>query len=230
MIAASFTSPIDPLYLAAIFDPVFTASYPNSRRVEHISLFQAILRAFAAPQVRPPPGARLVDVASLLEKYPGRPIVTFPECTTTNARGVLPLSYSLLGVPAGTKIFPISLRYTPGDVVTPLPGSYLSFLWKLLSRPTHCIRVRIAECVVRGAASAADKAGASKLARQPSYDTNYFDTLEQSDGGALAPGDKALLDQVGDALARLGRVKRVGLAVKEKQDFLRSWTKTRRTW
>jgi 1-acyl-sn-glycerol-3-phosphate acyltransferase len=228
VIASSFTSPIDPLYLAAIFDPVFTVSYPNSRRVEQISLFQAILRAFAAPQVRPSPGARLVDIASLLKQNPGRPIVTFPECTTTNGRGVLPLSYSLLGVPAKAKIFPVSLRYTPGDVVTPLPGSYLSFLWRLLSRPTHCIRVRIAECVVRGEVSAADKAGAG--ARQPSYDTNYFDVLEQSDGGALAPGEKALLDQVGDALARLGRVKRVGLGVKEKQDFLRSWTKTRRTW
>lgn len=47
---------------------------------------------------------------------------------------------------------------------------------------------------------------------------------------AITPAEKALLDDVGEALARLGRVKRVGLGVKEKQDFVRMWTKTRRTW
>lgn len=153
-----------------------------------------------------------MDVPTLLQKYPNRPIVMFPECTTTNSRGILPLSHSLLGVPAQTKIFPVSLRYTPVDVVTPLPGTYLSFLWTLLSRTTHCIRVRIAEAVVSGA-------GASQV-------TKGIDGEE----AAITPAEKALLDNVGESLARLGRVKRVGLGVKEKQDFVRMWTKTRRTW
>lgn len=215
IIASSFTSPIDAVYLAAIFDPIFTASYPNSRQVEKISLLQAILRSFSQPRVAPAPGTRLVDVSTLLEEYPSRSIVVFPECTTTNSRGILPLSHSLLGVPAHTKIFPVSLRYTPVDVVTPLPGCYLSFLWTLLSRGTHCIRVRIAEYVVGGAGTST---GAG---------TN---TVDGSAEVKIMPGEKALLDQVGEALARLGRVKRVGLGVKEKQEFVRMWTKTRRTW
>jgi hypothetical protein len=33
---------------------------------------------------------------------------------------------------------------------------------------------------------------------------------------------------VADDLARLGRVKRVGLGVKEKEDFVRVWKKTRK--
>ncbi|EAW14303.1 lysophosphatidic acid acyltransferase LOA1 [Aspergillus clavatus NRRL 1] len=232
VIASSFTSPIDAVYLAAIFNPVFTASYPHSRKVEHISLFQAILRAFASPQVRPAPKTRLVDLATLIKKYPGRPIVTFPECTTTNARGILPLSHALAAVPPRTKVFPISLRYTPADVVTPLPGSYVSFLWKLLSRPTHCMRVRIAECVVNeaGAGAASESGAASGASRGAGYDTNYFDTLAQDEDVELRPAERALLDNVADALARLGRVKRVGLGVKDKQAFLQSWTKTRRTW
>lgn len=232
VIASSFTSPIDAVYLAAIFDPVFTASYPNSRKVEHISLFQAILRAFAAPQLSPPPKARLVDLATLVKKFPGRPIVTFPECTTTNARGILPPSPSLLSVAPKTKIFPVSLRYTPADVVTPLPGSYLSFLWTLLSKPTHGIRVRIAEGVV----SETGGEGASAT-RKSTYDTNYLDTLDKDSaydsldtGAELTRGEKALLDTVADSLARLGRVKRVGLGVQDKKDFVRMWTKTRRTW
>jgi hypothetical protein len=233
VIASSFTSPIDAVYLAAIFDPVFTASYPNSRQVEHISLFQAILRSFAAPQVSPPAKARLVDIATLAQKYPGRPIVTFPECTATNARGILPPSPSLLSVAPKTKIFPVSLKYTPADVVTPLPGSYLSFLWMLLSKPTHCIRVRIAECVVKST----DGEGASAT-RKSTYDTNYLDTLDtdsaygslDTEDAELTRAEKALLDTVADSLARLGRVKRVGLGVQDKKNFVRMWTKTRRTW
>ncbi|OGM51119.1 vacuolar protein sorting protein Vps66 [Aspergillus bombycis] len=223
VIASSFTSPIDAVYLAAIFDPVFTASYPNSRKVEQISLFQAILRAFATPHTSPPPKARLVDLATLVKKYPGRPIVTFPECTTTTpGASCLP-----------TKIYPVSLRYTPADVVTPLPGSYVSFLWTLLSKPTHCIRVRIAEGVVSGV----DGEG-GPTTRKSTYDTNYLDTLDKdsaywsldTEDAELTRAEKALLDDVADSLARLGRVKRVGLGVSEKKDFVRMWTKTRRTW
>ncbi|KAE8144696.1 putative vacuolar protein sorting protein Vps66 [Aspergillus avenaceus] len=230
VIASSFTSPIDAIYLAAIFDPIFTACYPNSRQVEQISLFQAVLRAFATPRVRPPPNARLVHLATLVRKYPGRPIVTFPECTTTNARGIMPLSPAIATAPANTKIFPISLRYTPADVVTPVPGCYLSFLWNLLSKPTHCIRVRIAEAIVSGEDSSS--------ARRSTYDTNNLDTLDKNtasgsqglDEPELTRSEKGLLDKVGDALARLGRVKRVGLTVRDKQDFVRTWTRTRRTW
>ena len=40
--------------------------------------------------------------------------------------------------------------------------------------------------------------------------------------------ERAFLDKIAEALARLGRVKRVGLGVKEKQDFVAMWTKSRR--
>lgn len=214
------------MYLAAIFDPVFTAAYPNTRQVQRVSLLQAILRAFTQPSTQPEPGTKLVDVADLVQKYPNRPIVIFPECTTTNSRAILPLSHALLGVPAKTKIFPVSLRYTPVDVVTPLPGSYISFLWTLLSKPTHCIRVRIAEYVTIG--SSTIDATPARTARQSTYKTNYLDTLDQESEATAS--ENALLDQVAESLARLGRVKRVGLGVKEKQDFVRMWSKTRRTW
>ena len=54
IIAASSTSPIDALYLAAIFDPVFTISYPTTRLVQPTSLLSAILRALAPPLLAPP--------------------------------------------------------------------------------------------------------------------------------------------------------------------------------
>lgn len=224
------------MYLAAIFDPIFTACYPSTRQIEHISLFQAIWRAFSDPKTTPSPGARLVDLGALLQKYPNRPIVVFPECTTTDGRGILPLSHALLEAPSSTKIFPLSLRYTPADVTTPVPGSYQTFFWNLLSKPTHCIRVRIAEHVTTGGtvgAAGKIEVETSLLKDSRKSASNSFNTLQgntsaEGSDAALTREQKALLDYVGDALARLGRVKRVGLGVKEKQDFVKMWTKSNR--
>ncbi|MCJ1298730.1 hypothetical protein MMC08_001520 [Hypocenomyce scalaris] len=236
IIASSCTSPIDSLYLAAIFDPVFTASYPSTRLVHRISLFQAILRAFQAPQYTPPPHANLVDLQTLLREHRNRPVVVFPECTTTNGRGILPFSPSLLTAPLKAKIFPVSLRYTPGDITSPVPGTYVTFLWNLLSQPTHCIRVRIAESVYNTSPGLPGAPNVPKI----SYATNLLDTLQDDtgsstdtllsseDGDGLTESERKLLDKVADALARLGRVKRVGLGIREKSDFVKAWTKQRR--
>ena len=214
IIASSHTSPIDALYLAAIFDPIFTASYPSTRLVRRISLFQAILRALQYPQYEPPTKDKLVDLQSLLRRNPNRVIAVFPECTTTNGRGILPFSGSLLTAPADAKIFPLSLRYTPSDISTPVPNTYLTFLWNLLSKPTHCIRVRIAESV-HNTTQSDDTAS--------STDT----LLESSEGESNRLAEKKLLDKTAEALARLGRVKRVGLGVAEKVAFLRAWSRHR---
>ena len=76
--------------------------------------------------------------------------------------------------------------------------------------------------------------------KTPSYKTNYLDSMSDDVAssvdtlvgdeheGPLTKEEKAFLDKIADALARLGRVKRVALGVKEKQDFVRSWTKSRR--
>jgi hypothetical protein len=229
------------LYLAAIFDPIFTASYPHSRQVQRLSLLEAILRAFQTPQEYPLPAAKLVDVRSLLQEHPDRIVVVFPECTTTNGRGILPLSPSILTAPDGAKIFPVCLRYTPGDITTPIPGSYWQFLWDFLSRPTHCIRVRIAECVYNTSKSAS----ASSSEKTSSYTSNYLDTMQEKESimtssaeSLLSSGDdgsgeeqsveeRRVLDRVAEALARLGRVRRVGLGVRDKAAFVEVWSRHR---
>jgi hypothetical protein len=226
IIAASFTSPIDSLYLAAIFDPLFTVSYPHTRQVEHISLLGAIFRAFSGPQEYPAAGTKLTDLKTLLRQYPERVIVVFPECTTTNGKGILPFSHSLLTTPPATKIFPVHLRYSPGDVTTPVPGTYWSFLWSLLSQPTHCINVRIAEVVYN--TSKSDSASKDR------YLSNYLDnsavtssseTLNSSGQEELTSEERKVLDKVGEALARLGRSKRVGLTMRDKNAFINAWRK-----
>ncbi|KAI9837213.1 MAG: hypothetical protein M1838_004852 [Thelocarpon superellum] len=239
LIASSFTSPIDPLYLAAIFDPIFTASFPHTRHVQRISLLEAIMRAFGAPQVHPPAEVRLVDVRTLLRDHPERIVVVFPECTTTNGRGTLPLSPSLLTAPPGAKIFPVSLRYTPSDITTPVPASYWTFLWDFLSRPTHCIRVRMAECVYnvpkplspRGGEKGSYASNVMDSAPDESNMTSSTDTLtnlsDDASGDEMSAEERKVLERVAEALARLGRVRRVGLGVAEKVAFVEAWSRQR---
>ncbi|KAH0544920.1 hypothetical protein FGG08_001000 [Glutinoglossum americanum] len=239
IIASSFTSPIDALYLAAIFDPIFTASYPTTRLIHRISLLRAILRALSPPQSRPLPGTALTDLGTLLRDHPNRIIVVFPETTTTNGRGILPFSPSLLTAPSTTRIFPVSVRYTPPDITTPVPHAYWAFLWNLLSRPTHCIRVRIAECVYNGPEGYPYPQRATpQPSSKSTHATNYLDTPPSSseaeditpsrkassiNNGDITTDEKRLLEKVGEALARLGRVKRVGLGVRDKVAFVEVW-------
>ena len=229
IIASSYTSPIDSLYLAAIFDPIFTTSYPSTRLVQRISLFHAILRAFQHPQREPPPGAKLTDLKSLLEKHSSQAIVVFPECTTTNGRGILQFGTSLLTTPPRAKIFPISLRYTAADITTPVPHTYISFLWNLLSKPTHCIRVRIAESVHNTSEAPDTRALISPGELSTDDRVSSSDTLLGSeDTESTSSAERRVLEKVAEALARLGRAKRVGLSVKDKDAFVKAFTRSKR--
>ncbi|GAB1314835.1 Lysophosphatidic acid:oleoyl-CoA acyltransferase 1 [Madurella fahalii] len=239
IIAANFTSPIDALYLAAVFDPIFVVAHPGSRKVRRISLFSAISAAlsgstqFADP---PPPDGNngnnknddggITDLGALLARHPDRVIAVFPECATTNGQGILPLSPCLLTAPAETAIFPVSMRYNPPDITTPIPGAraWVDFLWKLLGGTTHTIRVRIAEGVHN----------TTQASNGVSSSYNSHETLTSGGGGGRRGEDEPtaeeqrMLDRVAEALARLGRVKRVGVTVRTKKDFVAAWNKRRR--
>jgi 1-acylglycerol-3-phosphate O-acyltransferase len=210
VIAANFTSPIDAVYLAAIFDPVFTVSYPGVRGVQKIGLLGAIALALAPVRTGPPEGAKLLDLAEVLAEHPKSVVVVFPECGTTNGKAILPLSPSILTCPPDVHIFPVSLRYTAADVTTPVPGLWLRFIWRLLSAPTTCIRVRIAEGQTNTGATAHGTNGAS-------------DARLRGAGGGMSMEEGKVLDKISEALARLGRVKRVGLTMKDKEAFVIAW-------
>ncbi|KAI8626318.1 hypothetical protein F5Y19DRAFT_226732 [Xylariaceae sp. FL1651] len=218
VIAAQFTSPVDAVYLAAIFDPIFVVSYPGTRKVQRVSLFRATALALAPPSTSVPRSG-LTTLRALVEQNPHRVIAVFPEMTTTNGKGILPLSPSLLSCPADANIFPVSLRYTPANITTPVPGAWVSFLWNLLSKPTHYIRVRVAEGVTNTSVATNGISGAAT-------DENMG---SGSDGGDdLTPDEQRLIDHVGEALARLARNKRVGLTLHDKAAFVEAWTKGKR--
>jgi hypothetical protein len=98
--------------------------------------------------------------------------------------------------------------------------------------------VRIAEAVYNTAAGSAS-AKETSSAKTNSYATNYFDemqmgssteTLVATDGEGVSSEERKVLERVAEDLARLGRIKRVGLGIKEKTEFLRQWRKTRKIW
>lgn len=227
VIAASFTSPIDAVYLAAVFDPIFTISYPTSRHVVRVGLWRALWQALSPSQLRTAPpaptgsgGAKLTTVAELLALNPGRVVAVFPECATTNGMGILPFSPSLLTVPGDVKIFPVSIRYTAPDITTPVPGAWWRFLWRLLSRPTHVMRIRIADAIYN-TASMVNGTGESS-----GVETRNGARARGGEGNDdVSPEEQRVLDRVAETLARLGRNKRVGLTVTDKAKFVEAWKK-----
>lgn len=52
--------------------------------------------------------------------------------------------------------------------------------------------------------------------------------LDEDREVSVTKEERAFLDRIAEALARLGRVKRVGLGVEDKKDFIAMWTKTKR--
>ncbi|TKA63050.1 hypothetical protein B0A55_12226 [Friedmanniomyces simplex] len=223
IIASSYTSPLDVLYLAAIFDPIFTQSYRNSRLVRPITQETALANCFSitnplelvgAAAAATAAGQKTLPLADLVKQNPTRIIVLFPESTTSNGRGILKLSPSLLSAAQDTKVFPVSLRYTPADVVTPIPGWFeaLRFIWRLNSGQTHCIRVRIgkATTIARGLSLSAspsttttNSSALSGVSSSPSqarsratadrasvgrgsFESNFFDTLQASPAQKVA--------------------------------------------
>ncbi|KAI4690700.1 uncharacterized protein J4E88_002172 [Alternaria novae-zelandiae] len=256
IIASSFTSPLDPLYLAGIFQPIFTRSYPHHRKVERITLFRAIVHAFSPPALSPPDASKLVSLQQLTDENPSRIICVFPETTTTNGRGILPLCPSLLSADGKTKIYPVNLRYTPQDVTTPVPGGYPSWFWGLLSKPSHQMRVRIASRVYNSSnqdsPSRSTSGSKQNSVKASGYDANIFDQPDfrngfsgkhgeagdgmdvdvggqaNGDDGVVSEKEQQVLERVAEDLARLGRVKRVGLGVEEKVEFLKVWGRRKR--
>ncbi|KAF8466644.1 hypothetical protein BDZ91DRAFT_724723 [Kalaharituber pfeilii] len=242
VIVSSFTSPIDVLYLAAVFDPIFTASYPGTERLERLTLLPALVRAFSPPLHEPPPSAKLVSLSVLLAENPTRSIALFPECTPTNGRGILRFSPSLDDTPPKTPIFPISIKYTPADVTTPVPGwaSAGKFLWRLLSGTTHCVRVRIAGEIYNTGASARKEVG-RKDDEDGSFDAEYGNGASGKENGVGRRGvegesgevkerpQSELCETGAEALARIGRVKRLNLGVREKVGFVEAWKKNKTT-
>lgn len=84
--------------------------------------------------------------------------------------------------------------------MTPVPGCRAAtrFTWGLLGKPTHCIRVRIGE------------------------------SMRNEEEGEEEREEERVCERAAEALARVGRVQRLNLGVREKVGFVEAWKKNRR--
>lgn len=122
----------------------------------------------------------------------------------------------------------------------------MSWLYQLLSKPSHQMRVRIATRVYNSPSIDSPKRKTEKSIGT-GYDQNIFEgpdfrngangRLEMETGmdittgeteGEVSAQEQKVLDRVAEDLARLGRVKRVGLDMGDKIEFLKVWLKRRR--
>ncbi|RVD85738.1 uncharacterized protein DFL_004047 [Arthrobotrys flagrans] len=237
IIASTFSSPLDALYLAATFDPIFLLPSFDTPYVFQLTLFQTLLYTFAPPTSKPY-SSKPTTLAEVVSQNPHRIIVIFPEGTTSNGRALLRFAPAFdsfatqykqsgenghgNGTIPKNKIFPISLRYLPSNTTTPLPGSYGVFLWRLLGQPSHTIKVRIGEAV-----KIRDLEMSDTLVATSSSETITEKTVARSSSGDDANGRVprvgALEERVGEILVKVGRIRRVGLGVKEKIGFWNAW-------
>ncbi|RPA87545.1 hypothetical protein BJ508DRAFT_410306 [Ascobolus immersus RN42] len=217
VIVCSYTSPLDVLYLATTFDPIFTASYPTTTLVEKVSLLTGLLRAFSPPRRAPPKGVELVTLKQLQQDHPNRHIALFPEGTTTNGRGILRFTPSINAIDKKTPIFPINLRYSLADVTTPIPRSYLTFLWYWLGSVGHSIRVRVGNKMFN---DDEDNGLESEDEGTPEEETGSGSTGSGADQSTLSP----IARNCAEKLATLGRIRTLNLGVQEKVGFVGRWT------
>ena len=189
-------------------------------------------RYFTTPALHPAEPANMISLPELLRKKPNCTIVLFPEATPTNGRGILRFTPALSTAPPATKIFPISLRYSPPDITTPVPNAHFKFLWSLLSRPTHCIRVRIAETIYNDGAAAVQRDGGDDDDGDDGDDDDGLVVGGDDSGDAAAVDEHEALGGVcergSEALARIGRIKRLNLGVRDKIGFIQAWKRRNR--
>ena len=84
---------------------MFAAAYPNTRQVEPINLLQAVFRAFANPRPDPVQGTKLVELDTFVQQNANRVTVVFPECTTSNGRGLLRFADLFTGIEVPVSTF-----------------------------------------------------------------------------------------------------------------------------
>ncbi|CAN6674259.1 hypothetical protein TRVA0_051S00210 [Trichomonascus vanleenenianus] len=143
VIVSNFTSPLDPLLYGSFMKAIFVVPRPGSKLYRPLSAFEAMRRAMSLPPALKDSGEEDENEEELVKilvraKSQGAVVVIFPESTTSNGRGLLPIStMPISSLPQTSRIYPAALKYSPAaSCVTPLPTNVFSWGWRLIGEIT----------------------------------------------------------------------------------------------
>ncbi|KAF9452458.1 hypothetical protein P691DRAFT_721878 [Macrolepiota fuliginosa MF-IS2] len=174
-----------------------------------VSLLQMIcLTGRLPPYFKDTTGARSLEE---IRKSTRRPVAVFPECTTSNGRGLLRFANVFNSeVPVkGYQVFIMCVRYDPPTAYTPTlacPAAYpgpvflnpISYIFRITrSLAPHAISIRL-------------------LAPSESPGSQLFIASDYVKG---TPGEDQLAEASANLIAQIGRLKRTGMGWEDKASF-----------
>ncbi|TFK28828.1 hypothetical protein FA15DRAFT_633314 [Coprinopsis marcescibilis] len=158
------------------------------------------------------PSRNTLETTQTLEdirKAAGRPIVVFPECTTSNGRGLLRFA-DVFGLSVPVKnfnVFVLSVRYDPPTPLTPtlshsIPSNFLNPLPHLFGLTTSLVPLTISIRLL-------------PLSESPS--SRLFVASEVLAGN---PDEDQLAESCAAIIAQIGKLKRTGMGWEDKSSLL----------
>ncbi|EPT02744.1 hypothetical protein FOMPIDRAFT_1059030 [Fomitopsis schrenkii] len=196
---------------AAISSPAARA--PTARvpiaGFRHVSLF-GILRATGHVPEAVHPDSQGVKSLEEIRSNADRPVVVFPECTTSNGRGLLRFAELFKGVSVPVtkfKVYVMCVRYDPPTALSPtmshsIPSSTLNPIPQLFSLTTSLVPFTMS---IRLLSPAESPSSGSFLASELLADGKYDDVLTET---------------CASLIAQIGKMKRVGFGWEDKAAFL----------
>lgn len=137
IVVVNQSSPIDILLLTYLYPSALFTKCDNEMLFQTESAVSAFFsRFFSLGRVRQ--GVTINDLASKQSAYRDRVILVFPECTTSNNRGLLAFCPLMVD-----EAYVMSIKYNnPPHLSTPVPGKYWNFIWSLGSVMSHGCRLK----------------------------------------------------------------------------------------
>ncbi|ODV92459.1 hypothetical protein CANCADRAFT_1053 [Tortispora caseinolytica NRRL Y-17796] len=169
-VIVNYTCPLDGYMTIAALrlagaDNIVLAIPHEDKSVSEVTAFGMLTEALSLP--RTDPGS--LDIETFIDQTEERKAVCaiFVEGTTSNGRAILPFMLPLIKITTRAKNPPLALAltYRPGNITTPLPRMFVSWLWTFCTSSKISVRARLSAPVSEPEDLAAALENAGRLKR-----------------------------------------------------------------